>query len=580
MKRSIFFSAVTCAALAVAAGFGGPMQTAFAQSDPAQIDSAQVPPLDSSEAASQPVAVVSLSGVAGLGNAAVYLSEAAGQPATGGMFATMARGFTTGIDPNRPIGLILNMKDGAPAPLLFVPSQDIKVFLRRMEGQLGPAEELEDDPNTLVIAAGASLLYIKQAGDWAFAAQDREALSDLPADPLKMLGGLHETYDIAARLNVQRVPAAQREMLIAALKQGFQEGMARQAAAAGGDDEAANEARRVAEASIAQLEREIQNTESLMFGFAADRERERAFIDVVATAVEGSDTADIYENTFALPSKFASVIRPEAAAYYHASASVSPKAVQRMRDSIDQSMQTYLRQLDRLEELNEAQKEELTGFLRRFVELAIDTVSEGKVDVGAQLDLGDSGPKMFGGAFVSDGSDVADLLKGLAEKLQGDPQMPTFSFDEGKYQEITLHTVTVKIADKEVAEVLGDELTIKLGTGPDAVYFAAGSEAEATLKQLIDSGAEDPAGAQRPLGQFYMSLTPFARMVERVAPGEIVSAVLQAAENSDQTDRVLVVTSKVPRGQAFRLIIGEGIFRAAGAGAAAAGQAQPAGAEF
>ncbi|QEG40710.1 hypothetical protein [Roseimaritima ulvae] len=574
MKRSNPFKAAAWVAVTLATsivGLAGPAQ--------AQSDAAQLPTLDTSEAASQPVAVVSLSGVAALGDAAIFLSDAAGQPAAGGMFATMARGFTTGIDPQRPMGLVVNMKDGAPAPLLFVPSDDISKFLQRMEGQLGPAEKLEDDPDTLVIAAGASLLYIKQSGKWAFAAQNRELLKDLPADPLKLLGGLDKTYDVAVRVNVQQVPVDQRNMLIGALKQGFQQGMARQAAGSGADAEAAAEAQRVAEASLQQLEDEIENTETLMFGLSVDTERARTFIDLVSTAVEGSETAEIYTNTFALPSKFASVISPDAAAYYHASTSVSPKAVERMRSSIDQSMQTLRRQIEKNDDINDIQKQELLQFIRQFVDLSMNTIEEGKLDVGFQLDLSGTHAKLFGGAFVSDGAKVVDLVKELAAKLQNDPQAPKFSFDESTYKGVNIHSVVAKIADDKAAEILGEELTIKLGTANDAFYFASGDDAEGTLKQLIDSGAQDTEGVKRPLGQFYMSLTPFVRLIDRVDSNDIVAAVLQAAQNSEQTDRVRLTTHTIDRGQAIRIVVGEGIFRAAGAGAAAA-QPQPAGAAF
>src|SRR6056297_24256 len=570
MERGFISTLVCSAAFAIAASFPLPSQTLLGQAP-----AADLPELETGDATDQPVAVISVSGVNAVGDAMIFLADAAGQPAAGGMFAAMANGFTRGIDPDRPMGMVVKMVEGAPSPLLFVPSSDISKFLKTMEGRIGPAEKLEEDPNTMVIAAGPSLLYIKQAGDWAFASQGRDALKDLPEDPLTLLGDMPTTYDIAVRVNVQQVPSQQREMLIAALKQGFEAGMARQIAGQGSDVE---EGRRVAESTLKQLEAEIQFTDSLLFGFSVDTERARMFVDIASTATEGSDTAEIYSNTIPLPSKFASVIDPNAAAYYHASQSVSPKAVERMRSSLEQSMQVLRGQIANEENLSGPQKDEVIKVVRRIADLGIATIEEGKVDMGLKIDLESGRLKMQGGAFVADGTKIADMLKELAAQLQNDPQAPKFSFDESEYKEVTLHSIVANISDDKAQEVLGDELVVKLGTASDAVYFAVGADAEASLKALIDSAPSDEAGTKRPLGQFYMALAPFIRMVDRIDSNDVVTAMLQAATNSEETDRVLLITNPIERGQAMRLIIGEGILRAAGAAAVAAQQQQaPAG---
>lgn len=563
MGRRNFFGALT-AGLAVA--LCGSFASELSAQEPA-----------TAEANDAPIAVVALSGVQPLSNSVVYLAEAAGQPGAGAFFAAIVGGQTEGIDPKRPIGLTVQLVDGAPSPLLFLPSSDISVFLKRLEAQLGPAEELEEAPDIKVIAAGATLLYIKQSGDWAFASQNRSALDNLPKDPTKLLGNLVETYDIGVRVNVQQIPADQRDLIVNALKTGFEQVMAQQSQAAGGPA-ADEESRRAAEQALEQLAAGIEETDMFMFGLAIEQDRGRVFFDLASTAVEGSENAKIADNTMAIPSKFASVIDPEAAMYYHAASSVSPEAVEQVRASITQSMGQLRSQLKNAEGLSTEQREELTVTLRRLFDMIGDTIEEGKFDIGFKVDTSSLPLKAYGGAFVADGAEVADFVKELAGKLQGLPDAPTFSFDEGEYKDTTLHTVTAKIDDPNAAKLLGETLTIKLGTAPNATYFALGDDAEATLKGLIDKAAIDTEAADRPLGQFYVSLVPILETVRAAAPLPVVDSILNALSGDENTSRVLLISRSIPRGQSVRLIIGEGIIRAAGqATKSMAPQGQPAG---
>ena len=104
------------------------------------------------------------------------------------MFSMMVATFTQGIDMTKPIGVLVPLVDGMPQPVGVIPTSDAKGVLKRLEAQTGPADELDD--GTLVIAIGANTIYIKQQGDWAVVAADREHLKAAPLDPTPLFEGI------------------------------------------------------------------------------------------------------------------------------------------------------------------------------------------------------------------------------------------------------------------------------------------------------------------------------------------------------------------------------------------------------
>ena len=129
----------------------------------------------------EPVVVVTLGSVNKLMQDVNYVSGLVGQPQAGGLFAMMAGTFTQGIDTTQPIAIIVPLVEGMPQPLALVPTPDVKTVLQRLEAQTGPVDELKD--GTLVIAVGVNTIYIRQQGDWAIIAPDRDVLNLAPPDP-------------------------------------------------------------------------------------------------------------------------------------------------------------------------------------------------------------------------------------------------------------------------------------------------------------------------------------------------------------------------------------------------------------
>ena len=182
-------------------------------------------------------------------------------------------------------------------------------------------------------------------------------------------------FDIAVRLKMQQVPADARGMLTAQIRQGFEQAMAQQN---DGDTEAA---RKMAEGSMQQLEQFVNETDELRIGINIDQESKQVVMEGSFTAVAGTKLAAIYGGQQAIPSQFASVIRKEAAAFYHAATSISPEAVEQTRQSVSTSLTAVRNALANEDNLSPAQQAEISQLIDRVADLAIDSIAEGRADV-------------------------------------------------------------------------------------------------------------------------------------------------------------------------------------------------------
>jgi len=501
----------------------------------------------------EPVIVAKLGSLNQLMQDVNYIATAIDQAQLGGMFSMMAATFTQGIDPAKPIGVLVPLVNGMPQPVVMLPTSDIKGVLKRLEAQTGPADELDD--GTLVIAVGANTIYMKQQGDWAVGAGAREHLGAAPADPTSMLDELGDGYLFAAMVKPQIVSEDVRTMLIEQINQGFEQAMQAQA-------EATEQAREVAENSLEQLETMINDTESMKLGVKVDQTAKQIVMDMTFIGEEGSSLADLYNGQKAIPSQFASVIRDDAIAYVHSATSIGPKAI----DQAKGTMKSMLKAADDMiaeQDIGYEVQTEVSAYLERIGELVVDSISEGRADFGAAVVETDSGVGFVGGAFVSDGGEVEEIFKEIADKVEYVDGAPTFKFNTEKYEGVDLHVVNADIpADMEEArQVFGDSLEVHLGTGEKAVYVAIGNEAPELMKKLIEQGANDTPG-DRPIGQANVQLLPILEFVQGLDENDTISTMVDALSRSTDPGIVNVVANNIENGQEIQVTLSEGTLKA------------------
>ena len=508
--------------------------------------------------ATDPVVVVSLGSIDKLMQDVGYLTGAVGQAQAGGMFSMMVGTFTQGIDKSKPIGILLPLVNDEPQPIALIPTADVKTLLRRLEGQTGPADELKD--GTLVIAIGANTVFIRQTDNWAVLAPKKSLLDLAPADPMSVFEGLGNNYDLSFRIQMQEVPPELRDMVVTQLRQGFEQAMAQQ-----GNAEAAA-TREVTEGSLQQLEQLIEDTDELVFGFNIDQEAKEVVFDTTFKAVAGSDLAKVQNGQQPIPSRFASVIRPDAASYYHVATSISQEGI----DQVNSTLHGYFSALENTiageSNLSGEDLADLTELLERVGGLVISSIEEGKADAGALL-LADKEDFQFVlGAFVSDGNEAAEIVKDLADKVKDERGAPTFKFDQSTHNGITMHVIEADVPEDEdeARRVFGDTLRVHIGTGDKAVYVAVGSESEALMKSLIDAGGSDESGP-RPLTQLEFKLLPILEFAQSIESQDSLSAMIDALQRSPDPGVVTIVSDSIENGATSKVTLGEGLLQAIGA---------------
>ena len=517
----------------------------------------------------EPVAVITIGSISKLMQDVNYVTGIAGQPQAGGLFQVMAGTFTQGIDTSQPIGILVPMVDGLPEPIAVIPTPNVKTVLKRLEPQTGPVDELDD--GTLVIAVGANTVYIRQSGEWAVAARTRDVLALAPADPTVLFTGMGNAYDLAFRVKMQQIPEDTRNMLIGQMRQGFEQAMAQNPGSTSPE---------MAENTIDQLERMINESDEFNFGINIDEANKQIAMDFAYVALAGTELADIYNGQKSIPSKFASFINPAAAAYLHGATSVSPAAVEATTKSLETTFETISGALT-AEGLPAEQAAEISEMIDRVGDLYLKSIAEGKMDMGIQLIANEQRFQILIGAFISDGNEAAQIVKDLAAKVDeaaaGKENAPRFKFDQGTYNGITMHVIEADVpeSEEEARRIFGEVLRIHLGTGPKSLYAAVGKESEAMLKKFIDSGANDAGANDRPVGQMRFTLLPVLKFAQTIDDNEVISTMINSLESAPDPGELQMVNKVVPNGIKIKFAMGEGLIKAIGEAIAASQGNQP-----
>ena len=166
----------------------------------------------------------------------------------------------------------------------------------------------------------------------------------------------------------------------------------------------------VAEASLFQIEQLITDTDE-MESASTSTNRVRPSTQARFTAVEGTDLGEVMASQQAIPSNFSSVIRPDAAAFYHSSAAIGPESVTQAKASLQTAKDSVAGLLEAQGELPPDLQDEVIKYLNQILDVGIASVSEGKSDIGAMLMAGENNLQFAMGTFVADGNEVARIAK-------------------------------------------------------------------------------------------------------------------------------------------------------------------------
>ena len=454
---------------------------------------------------------------------------------------------------------------------------DVKALvglLWTLQGEEPPAEpadgvyELETDGPTV---------YIQEKGGWAFIVNDRDALANVPADPIKLLDGLNDKYDLAIRASIKNIPAAFREMFTAQLQLGAEAGMQRMP---GESDEDYALRTGVAKQMIQQMITMIDELDDVLLGFAVDQTAGTSYLDFEITAVTGTKLAAQFAQMTPGKTNFGGFDLPGAAATGNWAGTLTDADVTQTKAALVNIRATALNELKN-EGLSADELKLATQLIGDLLDVAEKTVENKISDGGLVLMLKPDALTFVFGGTIAETAKAEKVLKQLAQLVATeDPEIAKgLKLDAETYQGIRCHTLAIPVPEPDAQKVFGQSLDVVVGIGAESIYAAAGRDAVATLKQVIDASAA-AAGKEIPPMRISVAATPIVQFVAAMAEEEEVkqmAAMLAAGlEESADKDHLTITSEPVTNGARVRVEVEEGILKLIGmAGQMATGAMVP-----
>ncbi len=555
----------TFAGLILAFGVAG--STAYAQ------DTATAPATQKAAAAklNGPVAIVSITNLERLLSDTIYVLRASNMQDVGGFYSVLATQYTQGLDRTRPLGVTVSMDGETPVPIGFLPISDRAAFFDALAPVGIEPDDLGD--GLFEIAAGGNAIYVKDANGWLYISQTEEALDNVPANPAAALGDLPTKYDIAIKGNLQALPADLVDMMVDQIRGGFERSMAEQ-----GDrtEEEVEKAREMGEASMAQLEQSIRDTEQLIFGWAIDPKGQKTYFDGAAQFVEGSKLAMQANAAKDVKSSFTAFQLPDPAVTFRNTGKIADADKPMVKNSIKTSLDQVKDRIS--DEINDDQATKVVfALVDKIGNLFEQTVEDGMIDGALSASVSGDSLRVLIGGRIADGNALAQAVQDAVKDLSSYDQVPKFEFGYETYGGMTLHrtSVPVETDDQNVKKIFGDSVKLTIGTADKAFAVSIDPAGDASLKAAIDAMKKNPSAVATPF-EGTIELAKVLNFAQSISPNSMLDLVLDAVKQYEGKDKVLVNGNVIPRGAIYRMTIEEGVLRAAGA-AGKAGQGNAAG---
>ncbi|MBN2475157.1 MAG: hypothetical protein JXB62_11150 [Pirellulales bacterium] len=518
----------------------------------------------------KPVVTVSFSGYDALFEDIGFVGQLGDNPALAQGLEGMLGMFTggkgvAGLDKAKPWGLVVQT-DGMQFPaVVFVPVSDMKQLLEVVAPFAGEPADAGGGVLKLESPGGnGKPVFVKEQGGWAFLADKAESLASVPADPLQLLGGLQQKYDVAVRASIQAVPAPLRDQIAAQVKAGAEMANMRQPGES--DDQYAIRTGMTRQA-LDQFVDTVNDLDELLVGLAVDGSAGTVYLDVQITAVAGTKTAAQFAEMAETTTDFAGFDLPGAALTGNWAGVLSDTDVAQAKTAIAGIRTSALKELAD-QELSAAERQMAEQAINDLLDVADKTIDGKKADGGVVLILKPGATTLVAGGILAEGSKLEKTVKQLASlAVEEAPELgDALKLDAETHQGVRFHTFSMPTPEPDLAKVIGDQFNLVLGVTDTSVYLAVGADAAATLKQVIDKSASE-AGKQIPPMRLSIAAGPIAQFVAAVAEGsdkEIPTMIAGILSQVGDKDHVTLTTTGIPNGASTRLELEEGLLKAIG----------------
>jgi hypothetical protein len=529
---------------------------------------------EGTEEALKPLVAVSVSGYDQILKQIAYVGQLGGNAELGkqaeaALKSTLQAEELAGLDKTRPGGLVVQTDGQQQFPVFgFLPVTDLKALLKSLEPAIGKAEE---EKGVYSVDFHNNRLYVQEKKGWAFISNSTDVLAHTPADPLPLLGGLDKSYDLAVRVAFKNIPAIYRMMMKAGLQGGLQQGMDRRP---GESDDEYNVRSKVARQTMEQINQTLDDLDTFVLGLGVDRASATGWLDYSITALPGTKTAAQMATASkgSVKSVVAGLRQKDAAVMAYHIGELAPADVAQIQAAIDSGKQNALQEVEK-QGLRDDQVQQAKKLLGQMLDLVKETVAGRKMDVGLSAWMNAKLLTVVAGSRAVDTAKLDKLLREVvAQAVKDEPDVAgMIKLDAENYLGFHLHTASVPLNDlgdpPHLRDLVGDSLAIVAAVGEDSVYLAAGRDAVAKLKQVIQE-SKAQAGKATGLGGATVDVAPIVELAASVADEgakPVVNKVLGVLQQSPGKARATLTPVPIPGGVKVRIEFQEGLLRLIGA---------------
>lgn len=466
--------------------------------------------------------------------------------------------FTQGLDQTKPIGIIGTASGITPGFYAFVPTKNIQQLLAPLAGFGLQLQDAGD--GLLVLQTGGLDVYFNQTDTYCFISNARESVAKPPEDPAKLLDGLTDTYDLAAKLNIQAIPVAQRALAMSQIRTAMEFSLQRLP----DETDAAFEARRkAAQDSFQQLQDVVDQLDSLTFGLAVDGEKKRAFFDVSMAAVDGSKLAQQFSAYELASTKLSGFLAENAAAQLSSAYVISPSEVGQMISALESAKSQIDAAINSDPNIPADARELIRSVVGNLMEVANGTIEDGEVDMAGSVTTDGGEMKVMAAAKVANAQKLNDSFKEIiaAAQEQGE-QLPDIKMDAARHGSATFHTISIPIPpfEDQAQRIFGESVDLTVGFGESHIYFGLGNGNIAALKSAITSSDKDGVDVDPLSG--YLSVGSFIGFFADKLDNPDVKLLAEAIGRGN--DKILMTMTSEKNGTKYHIELQEGVLRAIG----------------
>ena len=443
-----------------------------------------------------------------------------------------------------PVGIVVGVDNDQFRNVAFIPAKDPDKVFGIIQGLAGVAPEDAGGGVKKFSAPNGMNVFVKSSGDWLYAAQAMDDLTELPADPTSIFGELADSYDLGIRAYLQNIPAEYREEALDGLMEGMQ-----------GFGVAGPEL----EMQIAAMKQLFDELDQLTIGLNIDPADKSIYLDLSMSAVPGSSLARQMAASDNLTTRFGGFTRDDALLSMSAVGRMTEADIQAAKSQMAQIRQTMIGQMTNQPGMSDEDREFLEDWANGIMDMVADTIETGKGDFGLAV-IADDHISGAMGMHVADGTQAEALFEQFVGFVsnKGEPIEDFIERNAVTVDGVRFHTITPP-ADgmgEEERAILGDAPVFALGIAEDAVYVGFGTGIIESIKEMMEQSKSMTEQTVLPF-RMTASVASIANFAGKVAPQ--AAAFAGAIQPGD--DHIRITSSYEGVTSTTRIKVEEGVLR-------------------